>query len=345
MMKMSILFFLGIIFLNSLSAQSGEIDRYIKEGVIYHDHGDYENAIKQYEKALAIDKEHAMANYEIAYTYFAMKEYEKSIAHCDRVLDSDSEYKAPTCIIKGSCLDLLGKPEEAIETYEEGIDEAPDNFMLYYNLALTQSNLGRNEDAVPTLQKALVYGPMHSSSHLMMANIMSNSGQRIKSLLAYYNYLLLEPSGARARTAYELFEGELAKGITKGKDKNTINIFTRAQKGDDDGFGGVDVMFSLLSVASDLDSNKQKTESEILQEKTKALFVALAGIRKDKEGFWWEYYVDFFDDLEKASHLETFIYFISQSKEDETVNVWLRKNKEKVTEMLEWVKNYERKYE
>ena len=42
------------------------IENYIKEGIKYHDSGDYEKAILEYKKALKLDSKSTVVNYELA---------------------------------------------------------------------------------------------------------------------------------------------------------------------------------------------------------------------------------------------------------------------------------------
>ena len=70
------------------------IDSLVKEGIQFHDSGEYQKAIESYEKAYSIDSSLAMLNYEIAYSYFALKDYPNTIKFSDKLLNIENDYMA-----------------------------------------------------------------------------------------------------------------------------------------------------------------------------------------------------------------------------------------------------------
>lgn len=330
------------LFICQAYGQTNELQNYVDQGVKLYDHGDYFGAIEQYKKALQIDKNSPLANYEISSTYFALKEYEKAIEHCDRIISAKSNYVDQAYVLKGSALDLSGKSKEAVKTYVKAIKEFPNNHLLYYNLALTFYNLKEYKDAEVALQNALKIKPSHASSHLLLGYVMSDQGNRVKSLLALYNFLLLEPKGNRAKAANELLDFELKKGVKKENEKSiTITISDNKES---DEFRAAELMLSLLEASKSLESNEKKTEYELFTDNTKSFFTVLGELKKDNKGFWWDYYVDFFYSMTNEKHIDAFSYYVTQSKEDEKITSWLEDNKDKVDAFLTWYSNYDRKF-
>jgi tetratricopeptide (TPR) repeat protein len=320
--------------------QDNELQNFVDLGVKLYDDGDYKGAIEQYNKALKIDKKSAVANYEISSTYFALKDYEKAIEYSDNIISNKLSYLDQAYILKGSALDLLDKPKEAIKVYKEAIKQFPISHLLYYNLAYTYYNSKEYKDAEEALQKALKIKPSHASSHLLLGFVMSDQGYRVQSLLALYNFLLLEPKGNRATSAYELLNSELKKGVKKDNEKSTT--ITLSNNGSDE-FRAAELMLSLLEASKGLEKNENKTEYELFSDNTKSFFSVLGELKKDNKGFWWNYYVDFFYTLTNDKHNEAFSYYISQSKNDEKINSWLKSNKNKVDALSKWYTNYNRK--
>ena len=97
-----------------LSGQTN-IDSLIKQGVYYHDAGEYDKAIDLYKQALNIDPNSDAANYEIAMTYMYAKDYENSIKYSDKVIELNKNNVLSAYITKGSSLDYLGKTDESIK--------------------------------------------------------------------------------------------------------------------------------------------------------------------------------------------------------------------------------------
>lgn len=330
------------LFIGKAFGQTNELQNFVDQGVKLYDNGNYLGAIEQYKKALILDNKSPLANYEISSTYFTLKDYEKAIEHSDNVISAKSDYVDQAYILKGNALDLLGKSKEAIKIYEKAIKEFPNNHLLYYNLALTSYNLREYKDAELALQNSLKINSSHASSHLLLGSIMSEQGNRVKSLLALYNFLLLEPKGKRTKEAYELLDFELKKGVTRENEKSTTITFSPNKESDE--FRAAELMLSLLEASKNLEKNEKKTEYELFAENTKSFFSVLGELKKKNKGFWWNYYVDFFYSMTNENHIEAFSYYITQSKEDEKIFTWLKDNKDKVEALSKWYSNYKRKF-
>lgn len=241
----------------------------------------------------------------------------------------------------GSSYDLLGDPDEAIDVFEDGLDDFPQSYMLYYHLGFTQYKTKEFEDAEEFLQSALKINPNHASSHLLLANLMGEQGSRVKSLLALYNFLLLEPEGNRTASALKMLNSSFGKGITKEGDKK-INIMIPGNMSSDD-FGAAEMMLSLFG-ASNMEKNKNKSEFAQFTSTTESFFNLLMNQKKDKNGFYWNYYVDFFTEMTASEHLSTFCYYIMLSKEDKEIHTWLDANEAKLKALADWYSGYTRKY-
>lgn len=343
MKKVAQLFIVFLLMIGDGYGQSSVADSLVDEGIKLHDKGDYEAAIALYTKAQAIDKEAYRPQYEMASSYLHLKKYDRTIEVCNAILDSKTSYGPGVFTLKGTAQDLSGDPKEAINTYKKGIKKFTDNYLLYYNLGYTLYFQKEYKDAEEAIQKGLILKPAHASSHLLLAYINNDQGNRMQSILALYNFLLLEPKSDRAGTAYGMLDKLLAKAVKKNKDKEnsiTINIDKLGKKSDE--FPTAELTLGLLAASASLEENKNKTEEQLFAENTNTLFNIL-GETKKKKGFWANYYVDFFYELAKAHHSEALSYYVSQSDTSEAVEEWMKTNKEKTEALQKWVEAYERK--
>lgn len=322
--------------------QSTDLQTLIDQGIQLYDKGDYTGAINVYKQALKIDQNSAMANYEIASTYVALKNYELAIEHCEAVIAANDKYIDHAYMVKGTALDMMGKSTEAITTYERALKEFPNNHLIQYNLAVTAYNIKDFAKAEGALQQALKIKPSHASSHLLLGYILSDQGFRVKSLLALYNFLLLEPEGNRAKDAFNLLETELKRGVNK-LDEQVTTITVDEEKSEDE-FYSAELMLSLLEASKNLEDNKKKPQSVLFFETTRSFFTVLGEIKKENKGFWWDYYVDFFYNLTKEQHVEAFSYYISLSKEDDAIYNWLNDHKVQMEALSVWYSRYVRNY-
>lgn len=312
----------------------------INQGIKLHDKGDYAGAIQLYKTVLKNNSKLPQANYEIAASYFGLKDYLNTVKHSSAVIEANVNYVDQAYILKGSALDLMGKPADAVKTYTEGISKFPNDYLLYYNLALTSYNLKKYKEVDDALIKALTINPAHASSHLLLGYSMGTQKHRVKSILALSNFLLIEPTGKRAEAALAFLEKEFGKGV-KQDDDNSIRITESSLKKVDE-FGTAELMLSLLESSKQTEANKNKSSHELFAENMKTLFTILGELKKDNQGFWWNFYVDFFYSLTKKNHVEALSYYITQAKNDNTVYSWLQQHKGKYEALADWYSTYKR---
>lgn len=329
-------FLIGIIPLNAQST----IQELVEKGIKYHDNGNFAEAVKAYQKALEIDSESPLANYELANTYCSMGEYKKTIKYAERVLKSKSDLDDMAYILKGTALDELGKPNEAIETYKEGIKSSPQNNMLHFNLAITYAKQNKLDLAITSLISALNIEPNHPSSNYVLGVINAqDKDNRVKTLLASYYFLLIEPNTNRSKDVLTLIDTQLGQNITKKSDTEmTLNISPLDTNVE---FSRANMILTLVAAAQSTKENKDKSKVEIRRNiATQFVSIMAEEEQKDNAGFWKEHYVTFFIALKEAGHLEAFTYYIQASLPDQEVQNWLKTNADKVAELEKWQEAY-----
>lgn len=343
MKKITGLLLVLTLWVTGLFAQESTVSNYIALGIKLHDKGDYSSAIDFYKKALLIDNKSASANYEIAASYFALKQYQNTIKFADKVIAINTNNVDQAYTLKGSSYDLLGKPQDAVKTYKKALQKYTGNHLLYYNLALTSFNLKKYSDTEDALQKSLKLNQMHAGSHFLMGLCMVVQEKRVQGILALYNFLLLEPKTKRAGAALQTLEEELAKGVKKENKKPATT--TLPAKKDDDEFYTADLMLNLLESSKNNETNKNKPAPELFAENTNSFFTILGEMKKDKKGFWWKFYVDYFYTIATEKHSRAFCYYITQSK-DSTYDEWIKdkNNLTKMEEFSEWYTKYLHKF-
>ncbi|MBD77622.1 MAG: hypothetical protein CL840_01615 [Crocinitomicaceae bacterium] len=319
------------------SVAQSEFKELIKEGVQYHDAGDYDNAIESYKQALKIDPNSALANYELALTYFTMGEYKQAIKYSDAVLEQNVEYMIQAYMTKGSALDMLGKTKESIKLLEKALNKTEGHYLLYYNLALNYFKLNDLDKAEENVINAVQDNPSHSSSHLMLALIHDQKGNKVQTILASHYFLLLEPNSKRSSDAYEMLQRNFGGNVsTKEGDPNTINIMVSPNN--DTQFAAAELMISMLEASKSIEENKGKTDDEMFVENTESFFKIMGELREDKnKDIWWRLYTPFFYEIAKSDHLETYCKYITQGNNANS-RKWLEKNETRLQEFAGWMK-------
>lgn len=329
---------ISIVFLSANAVAQSTVIDLVKEGIQYHDSGNYDKAIKTYEKALKMEPKSTLVNYEISMSYFAKGDYKEAINYSDAVLNQKKEYMLEAYVNKGSALDLLGKTKEAIKLFEKAIKETKGSYLLYYNLSLTYYKLGEFDKAEENAINAILDNPNHSSSHLVLASINDQRGNKVQALLASYYFLFLEPNSKRSPSAYNILQKNFAGNVSKDPTKpNTINI-TLDSNGDEQ-FRAVELMIAMLEASKSIEENKGKSEDELFIENTESFFKVLGELKKDKnKEIWWTFYTTFYYKLTQSEHLETYCKYITQCK-NENSRTWVNANEEKIAAFDKWLKN------
>lgn len=323
------------LFTLQLTAQNN-IKIFIEEGIAHHDRGEFDEALEAYKKALILDPQSTVVNYEMALSYFQKKDYKNAIARADIVIDKKEDNLINAYLVKGSALDMLGKVKESIKLFEKAIRKFPDDYLLHYNLALNYYKLNQMDKAQENVNTAIKNNPSHNSSHWVLANIEFAKGNTVQSLLANHYFLFLEPNSSRSLNAYKLLRKNFGANVTQEKDNAiTINV---SMGEDDDPFSPAALMLGLMGASNLLPENADKTPEEFFAENTESFFKILGELKKEKQtGLYWDYYVPFFYNLSKSEHLETYCMYISQSGNEKAM-AWLDANPEKIEAFSAWLK-------
>jgi tetratricopeptide (TPR) repeat protein len=320
---------------NSLLSQVDQLKELVKEGIEYHDQGDYTKAISKFKAALELDSNSDLANYEISFSYYLLKEYELAAKHSRIVIEQDSEIQLGAIIILGNALDMLGKIDESITVYEEGLIKYPYEHLLNYNLALTLYKKKDYEMSERIVINAILSNPGHASSHLLLSQIMQNKGLRIKAIMPLYIFLLLEPQSDRSSENFKILINWIGMGVSK-QAPNSISISLPGGTDDSDDLLPVDLMLGLKVASLLSDSHKNKTPMEKLIEVTQTFFGSLGERKENKKGFWWEFYATRLNDIEKTDNTEAFAYYISQSSNFGNSKEWIGNNPDKIQKLIDW---------
>ena len=141
-------------------------------GLAYHRKGDYNEALKYYEKSLLYDKQgndSSITQNNIAVTYLDLGESQKAINSLERALNEaggneiDSSTKASSFQHLGSAYKNLAKYDEAVKYYKKSLDlrkqvlkvNKSDLALSYRMLGSTYVEIGLYEKAESVLEKAV----------------------------------------------------------------------------------------------------------------------------------------------------------------------------------------------
>jgi tetratricopeptide (TPR) repeat protein len=372
--KLSLLFSLAIT--TTLFAQTNDsyVRKLIADGVALHDKGRYADALRKFQTVLKTNPIHPSANYEAANSCTALRRYEDALQYADKVIQNPDADLPDAFVLKGNVLDMMGEVPEAIETYQTGLTQYPKNHLLHFNLAVAHWGEKEYQIAENELITAIKIRPNHAGSHLVLGLLNRDRGNRVKSILSLYNFLLLEPEGKRAESAFKTLEALTTHDDNEVQftqnDKLSISMQSLPDESDD--FRSVELAWAVSKAIEKKEAKKDSLESKSIDNQAVAedvthlnkphhyyegdelarfavenekLFQLLSDLKDGKTGFYWEFYVDFFDDLYKKRHTETLSYFVSLTKKENKIMDWLRSNPQKVEALSDWYAGFEWKFQ
>jgi hypothetical protein len=253
----------------------------------------------------------------------------------------------------GSALDDSGRTNESVDLYKEALNKYPNEYLLLFNYAISSLRLNRVDEAEQALVQGISANLGHASSHLRLGYIQKEKGERIKSLLCLYFFMMLENKTERAAEAYSQLVNLFYKGV-KRDDENPNNITINLSANDKGGFDSGELMLSVIAAAS-LDKHKDKNEFERFAADTQSFFQILGELKenesKKKKGKkkksesesnspdLWDYYVNFFYELNKAGHTEALCYLATAATGNEVPIKWLEANQERLDLFDIWIRN------
>jgi len=166
---------------------------FVRAGNEFFNHGEADNAIAEYNKALEMNPDNVMAHHRLGFLLYQVKgKFDEGMTHLLRAYKFDAQ-DARIQYDLGMAYMHQGKLGDAARLLSEAIRRAPDGFDTQYEpvrmrLSLAQVLIAadKSKDATVPLQDALRRSPNHPEVHYRLALAMADLG-RTEEALAYYN--------------------------------------------------------------------------------------------------------------------------------------------------------------
>lgn len=326
----------------STCAQEDTLRDLLIQGVELHDKGDYNGAISLYDAVIAKDPNRLLAYYEKSLTLFVAQRYDECAELCKDVLKKFREGNELENIYVnyGSALDALGKADEAIKIYSQGIRKY-NHYLLFFNRGITEFMSKKTDDAISDFEQTLLLKPLHPSSHQYLSFAVYGEN-KVACMLGLTSFLLIESNSARSeknlKTLQELF-GSYAKKT--GEKAVTISLspeMLNTKKGKPDDFSTTEMALAMSS-AIDMDDTLKLFVTPADKMKQKLDFFAEIS-SPEKKGFFTQFYVPFFKALKDAGHSETAANLILSTSNDDQVKQWISSHREALTSFTKWLQDY-----
>ncbi len=127
---------------------------YFLEGNKNKNLGDYENAIKNYTRALTIDNTQPSAYYEIASILFATGDYSSAETYAEKAVQYDKTGNVAYIDLLIYAYEYNNHHEKTVPLYRKLIAQNPNNVENYYELSNVYVKIGKPKDAIKVLDEA-----------------------------------------------------------------------------------------------------------------------------------------------------------------------------------------------
>jgi Tfp pilus assembly protein PilF len=335
---------------------TAEQEAILRSGVELHDKGQYDEAIAKYQQVLASNPAVAEALFELSYSYYSKRDYDKSFDTARKGAEFKSDLLPMFYDMMASSLDSRGEPQQAIDMYRKGIALVPDASLLYYNMAVTyRESLNRPDEARAALEKAAIIEPQHPGVQLLLGQVFQGSGYNTPALLALSTFLVLDPGGRQGVTGYGLWRAVLKGAVDPIPDMTqpdpSMRMPTRAAASppapkpptDEGDFSMLDALItsSYRTFLDKTDSGTPEIQALVTQIDTLFSSLPLKPDGPTSGSFVNTHYIPFFVQLKQRNYVEPFVYWASQRAPVPGVREWLTANRPRVREFLDWASKYD----
>jgi len=317
-----------------------KVEAFITEGIKLHDAKKYDEAISSYKEALKLDADNATANYELAFSLMSQGATKDAIPYLEKATKTKSSVSVNAFDLLGSIYDDMNQKEKAIEYFKKGIEANPNYQRIYYNIAITSIRMGKEKEAAPYLVEALKRDPNHASSHNLYASMMAqNPETKIDAILAFCNFLILEPTSKRSVLAFKDLKSLLGSGVSKTDKVNNISIGS----GTDTERNAANLTVSMSGLASGLVPGLSETDK--LAEQLKMIFSTVGELseKKTQKDFFWSYYADYFGKMAATEYMPMVAHIVGFTADEKENQKWINDNQVQFVNFGKWEESNSRK--
>ena len=305
-------------------------DQFINEGIGFHDKGEYDNAVKSYQKVSKCDPNYEIACYELGLTYYYADKYEQALSKCKEALSLNYD-RAFVYSLIGTILDDMGKASEGIDVLTAALKRWPYNQGILYNLAICYLNTDKPLQAEAILERSLLVNPYHTRTHLGLAKANYIMGRTAQSYLAFNMALLLNPS-VNNLSAYE-------EAISQKSKLKIQEYLYPYPKGTNSGKWDEikDLLQSELAFSKEFDYGYEYNYTAGRQS---LMLLKRLTFEASDTSIYNRFYARIFVDIYQKTGFETYLNYILKNIKNENVAKWSEKNKDKLDTFIKWAQSY-----
>ena len=150
--------------------------------VLYTNKREYDKAIAEGERAVALDPSGSLAYSDYGYALLFAGRSEEAIPMFQKAIRLNPNVSGNTFVLLGNALRMAGRYEEAVSALKKAIQRAPDHIRAHIGLAFTYNLMGREEEARAEAEEILRINPKFSVDFWAKSSPLKDQSQMNKSV-------------------------------------------------------------------------------------------------------------------------------------------------------------------
>jgi len=169
------------------------------------DREDFAGALRHLKKIREVDANTVEVLHEMAFAYLGIDDLDDALLCYDAAVGLGNA-DADLWNDRGFTLLEMGRPEEGLESVQKALELDPRHYASLCNLARAQLELGRNEDALKTADKAVELNPLEEDGVFLKAEAARRLERREEAIAAYKKVQKVNPHNLQAGYRLEQLE-------------------------------------------------------------------------------------------------------------------------------------------
>ncbi|SHM11124.1 lipopolysaccharide assembly protein LapB [Chitinophaga sp. CF418] len=209
------------------------------EAIELMDDGKLAESITLLEEARKLDPAEPEIVYEMALARYQQKNFDEAMKLL-KDLVKRKQASGRVYAMMGNALDEMGKPEKAIDTYDEGIKKFPEEGNLYLERGVMELRRNDHNAALGFFEKGIQAAPMYPSNYYRAAKIFLDSDQEVWGMIYGEIFMNIERGSKRTEEISKLlyytykgeikFESDTSASVSFAKQNNTILLDANQRK-------------------------------------------------------------------------------------------------------------------
>jgi len=326
----------------NLSAQDNKAnpDTLMRQGIALHNLGKYAEAIEKYAEVLKADPENSSANYETAFSLYALKKQQDAMPFLEKAIKSNNDnLKVAALCLLASIYDADHQTVKAVDTYEKGIKINPNYPQIYFNLSLTYLRNNQYDLAEKNSIEAIKRNPKHVGNLSVYALATYRQNKKVNALMAFCSVIALSSTSSAGASAFSNIQNILNGSSINQDGKTTITI----SPGDAQETSTLNIGLSMVTMAA---KAKNLQGADLLTDELTTLF-KLAGElaeKKTEKTFFDVFFADYYYKLAQTEYMPAFARLMAINTDREGTAKWGKENMAQLTGMANWLANTPRQF-